>query len=1430
MASGDVAAPARMRADLRRYQYGAALLALLALALGGLLLPRGDELLLIHVRNHDIARARAMLADASRQEVTTTASVVAHNELHLMEGRVDEALATLESYAAANPSNVPAWRRLAGMYADAQRLDDEVKALARVYELEPSADLARTLGRLYRWTGDETAECALLLDLVSSGEATADEHVRGARLAAALGDGDGALDALERFRRSQPGAIDYPALELYASLLVEHKGLAALGPMIEPLPVVQADPEVLLLLARALSSWGRPDAAVALFDRPPGVEVPPDRLALQARVAIGTSEAHATARKLAGRQSITSEALAAVVDLLLSVSDYETLTTVLARASRPVDALLVGRAIGHAASAGATGVAIDLIARFGDAGLADWPMLGLALSMERGDEEAARRWIVAIDRGSPTAEESAAVAQAEVRLGRHEQAFVRLAALAPSRETPAWALTDLANAAVAVGRVDEALTTLAASAAPTAGYAWSTLTARAGEADDITRWLASPAGRAAEPGTLRDVYYLLADRGHSDVAIAVAEQLFAQNRTAGSGRLLGEALLAANRPVEALAPLKLASATVAEARRAYEAALVGALQAGASVHAEAVTALSRGLGESSPSSDRRALIVEGLWIAGERSAIHEHVLALAAADLPRWLSVLVETAGSTDDGGRAMALVAASLDEDSSAAPAAAAARWRSDRVQALMALGAPDAVLLPHLRRQAEDVGGSWVFAYDERLAAAGLRAEQVSLWSMVGRSAASGVELRRGAAARLVELDAVAPATAVLADLADDAGPADPDVVQLVALWGAVADAHARAWLLARLQRASPADQPAWIAHLLQTGGASLVVAAMPGLPRGATPALVDAWLAAHATSMDRAHLAGALQQILLQPSPSTRDLRAAARTALAHELPGLAADAYTLVVARDPSDGEALRWLGALAFYDGRTRTARAWLERYVAGGGGEPESLYQLGEIARSDGDLSRARGFFDRARAALDARAQGDVDQALLANTLVRLEDRAAARAVFDRLLAEAPARDHVRADYGAALLAWGEVGAARAVLDLAPTPADATDASRASGRRRLDLLRTQALTESGRYAEALRVLEALETRVPTDPDVLVTRAGFDHVRGRAAAADRAVARAVEAAPQREDIERQLIARAQQRSPRAGIETERRVITGGWEEQYVRASAQTGPIADAPVAVTLERLRLSARQVRGAQGSVAPLETELSRFDASATWRVGADTLVGGAVFGTGRGVGAGVRLTRDDLRGRSELLGEAGRPFWEFLETAADDGRRDRIAVQRQWRFRPDTAAWIYGGWHRYRVAAGAHTDSAALTLGVVHTVRGARPSLALQYGLDKEQRLGATLVATSDGSVFMPIPLMSREVHLLGAVVRTGLEAGWQFEGAGGYTVDRLGGRGGFFTARLTPPPAARTGVELWAEHRLFVLATSQRVFRAGARLKVRF
>ena len=81
----------------------------------------------------------------------------------------------------------------------------------------------------------------------------------------------------------------------------------------------------------------------------------------------------------------------------------------------------------------------------------------------------------------------------------------------------------------------------------------------------------------------------------------------------------------------------------------------------------------------------------------------------------------------------------------------------------------------------------------------------------------------------------------------------------------------------------------------------------------------------------------------------------------------------------------------------------------------------------------------------------------------------------------------------------------------------------------------------------------------------------------------------------------------------------------------------------------------------------------------------------------------------------------------------------------------------------------------------------------------------------------------------LTRTSPLVGAVTRFPIRRLWEVDASAGYTADRLGGHGTFLTARMTPRPSARLGVELWGERRLYAIETTQQAVRGGLALVVR-
>ncbi len=901
--------------ELSHYLRWACVMAAAALVVGALLVPRGDELLLIFVKNHDLARAKAVLAGG--EGALSASSAVARGELFLFEGRVDEAVDETETYAAAHPGNVSAWEHLAELYRNAQRSRDRTRALAHIYQLAPTEARARELAAQYRRIGDAAAEAGMLRDLVDDGRAQAPDLMRSARLDAALGHGDRARATLERLRRVDSSGFDPPAMEFYASLLVDAGRLDMLPRVFQPLPLVRKEPRRLVDLAQALKTWGELDAAVAVLEPLPGLEPQPEWLAALAGTAVGTDRApHVVAQLTAidAASPLPQPALEALVTLALSISDDATIDRLLGGYPEGLEPAVEARIIGQAASRGDRARAQALIARLGDDSLTDSPVLALELAADRGDTAAVDKWIGTIERtGSASPEDIGAIAKIESQMGRKAAAFDRLVGLAKNGRAPDWALNDLSSAAVELGRTDELLALLGPLAARSSdvGAAWARLAAKSGRTDLIARWFAGPAPRRVDAAALRDVYYTLSDRNAGDLAAEAARRLFGATGRAEDARLLGQALLTAGRPMDAVTFLRKALDGSSQTVALYCSALYAAEAEGDPVADQIRQVFSARLRDARLPVAERPMLVDGLWMAGERAGLDDDILRLAQDDLTRWLGPLVETARARPDAARrpAVDLIAAALDRLGKRLPGAMARAPGGDPreplMQALLDLDAPDSIVLVPLGRMASDLGGTWMYADDERLAKSGRTADRIALWKRVGQAPAAPADVKRAAASRLSDLGDAAAAAAMIQPLAAGAGPDAPDVEALLFYWGAHPTSKQLAWLVSRFKTAPPADQPAWIGRISAAGGARAVVTAAPTLPLSASPAFVRAWLDAYRATLDPSLERRAVEAFLARDTVDVDGLRQAARLALGDGLSDLAMRAFRRVEAARPGD---------------------------------------------------------------------------------------------------------------------------------------------------------------------------------------------------------------------------------------------------------------------------------------------------------------------------------------------------------------------------------------------------------------------------------------------------------------------------------------------------------------------------------------------
>lgn len=395
---------------------------------------------------------------------------------------------------------------------------------------------------------------------------------------------------------------------------------------------------------------------------------------------------------------------------------------------------------------------------------------------------------------------------------------------------------------------------------------------------------------------------------------------------------------------------------------------------------------------------------------------------------------------------------------------------------------------------------------------------------------------------------------------------------------------------------------------------------------------------------------------------------------------------------------------------------------------------------------------------------------------------------------------------------------------ARVVARAASDPEDD-----ARGRRRLALLRAQLYAARGDGDAEVATLYGLARQAPDDVHVLAALGATERRIGWRRKAQATLERAQAADRADPEVRRQLAEMRAERAPRGRIDVEHRTVAGEWSTSSQRFES-SGALSDAVLfGGRLEMVHFDARRVRRAGGGIGPMRRTRPRgeiwFDADtrqgSTWSA--------SLAGASSGPGGTFGFSRPQPSGKWTLQAELQRPFWEFAEGLAGEGTRDRVVVERRQRLGGRADSWITLSVNRYSVADGAHARTAGLSGGLVLQVQSEGPYVAVSYGLDKESLRGATWRRDESGTAFAPVPIIGREIHVPGVLIRHGIDANLSLDTYAGYAVDRLGGHGPVLEARARWS-RPRAVAELWVDRRLQTLATTTVATRVGASVALRF
>ncbi|MBV8903081.1 MAG: hypothetical protein JOZ22_05545, partial [Acidobacteriia bacterium] len=1064
------------------------------------------------------------------------------------------------------------------------------------------------------------------------------------------------------------------------------------------------------------------------------------------------------------------------------------------------------------------------------------PLLAANLALARGDPHDAENWFrqAAADSHLPDADRLAVAANL-LRLGHPEDAADQLSRLrletitAPEVLEAARLYQNLGKATEALARFEPlrmrgATPSRESPAGADAG--WALLAAASGHGADVVAWLQAKPETAVSDDLLKDLYYAAADRKDRRLALICAERLY-RRRADGANRLiLAMALTDSGEPADALPhfrDLLQKPNQTGEARLQIEEAYTAALRS-AALSSEPAAA-SRFRAElrqfwagrlSRPSLDdkqRLDLIYGMLEIKAWNEALPP--LAELARKQPELVTLYVESAIEAGRKQEAVVFLKSELDRSD------LSRTDREARLEALIEHGGYE-VSLPYLRQFASPGAGAWVAAYEEALRKLERTAELAEFWKKLAGWSGTAVEEKRSLAFNMIEAGHKEWAIEVFRDLARNAKPDAADVSDLLFLWGPKPGAEAIGWLEQRARESVGPERAAWWDRLVEAGVPERVAAlAHDGLPSpGQDDALLQAYLRSLVRLGDQQSFLGAVKRELPEADDVDR-VRQLARLARESGFETAAEAAYGRIYALSPQDDEARHWLGTYAFSRANYSAATTYLKALLESSEGTYDDNFYFAEMLWRKGEQRAARVYYGRALRAIERIASPSTEARVQhAQSLARCGFVEKSLVEFRSLIATSPDKQEPRLDFAAILLENHRYTEAGRVLDTVNE----------AGGSRLVELRAQLFAATGQKKEAIGMLEDFRAVHPDEAGPLANLALLDQSVERNRQAQSLLLNATRINPENEDFQNALGELNREQAPQIAAGFTHHNIQGAESEDLVRVVGETVLGGAFHLHFGADQDEVSIKSLRSASGTVEAFKGILRRGEASIRYEGNSGLRLEGDLYGSDSGPGIGAAISRPDAHGSGTLRLDLNRPYWEFPETLAGGGTRDRLELNRQTQISPQLSASLTPALNRYSLEHVSGAASSAAAQGRITLQLLARPRITLEYNLDAEYKLSVATRTAPDGSLFHPLPLVTREVHsgglgLSGQPLRH-LEAAV----SAGYAADRYGGQAPFITVTLNYRDRGRFNAGAEFERRLYFLNTAQTLTTLGGHFLFRF
>lgn len=337
---------------------------------------------------------------------------------------------------------------------------------------------------------------------------------------------------------------------------------------------------------------------------------------------------------------------------------------------------------------------------------------------------------------------------------------------------------------------------------------------------------------------------------------------------------------------------------------------------------------------------------------------------------------------------------------------------------------------------------------------------------------------------------------------------------------------------------------------------------------------------------------------------------------------------------------------------------------------------------------------------------------------------------------------------------------------------------------------RLQLLYARIEQESGQTDKARQRLTALKQYYPNDPQLLSYEASFASASGNTGEALALIHQAQTVAPENEDfsLQAQNIRAIGKGANFVKLDHEFRTL-GDNQEHISTLSGAVQAANNVELGFNVQNDFLESDNIRRAwDGRIGDYSATRQRGEVYAAANLEGGARAQASLFANNKSLGAGASLAFNNPAGRTELLGEYQRPYWDFVEAVYEHATRDRVGAKHFATLQQGTTLGLEASYNNYNIDDhDSVAQSVLFRLNAVQQIQAqtkTQPYFGVGYGFDGEYLTGKPSRGIDGvGNDYYYLPVRTREVHALTGIYRHDWTPQTHALLVGGVAYDRING-----------------------------------------------